>query len=97
MIVIASDAGSLRRVLEGKHIVAYDATEMALWEQGADGVPVFGHPEVPCIQGGGITLRFDDGTHLRVQTDQTPDGWGLLLEDDPPSIARLELMRLAAC
>ena len=93
MNVIASDAETLRRTLEGRAIVFYEAEEMALWERGPDGLPVFGHPQIPCVQCGSITIGFADDTCLRIQTNLSGYEWGLMVTDFCPVARQLEVDR----
>jgi len=94
MTVIAIDADAMQRALEGRTIVGYEATEMALWEQGPGGLPVFSHPEVPCVQCLSLMILFEDGTELRIQTNPYDVEWGLIIVGDvPPNERNLEIER----
>ena len=90
MNVVASDAEAVRRAFEGRTIVSYQAEEMALWERGPDGLPVFGHPRIPCVQCGSIVIGLEDGTGLRVQTNLSGHEWGLLVTGCSPDAGPVE-------
>jgi hypothetical protein len=93
MNVLASDAETLRRILEGRTIVSYEAEEMALWENGTDGLPVFDHPQIPCVQCGIVTIRFDDGAYLCILTNPFGYEWGLIATDYSADAGQLEVHR----
>ena len=84
----------MQRALEGRTIIGYEATEMALWEQGADGLPVFSHPEIPCVQCLSLMILFEDGTEFRIETNLYDPEWGLIIVGDVPADERnLEIER----
>jgi hypothetical protein len=93
MHVVASDAETLRRTLEGRAIVSYEADEMALWERGPDGLPVFADLQVPCVQCGSITIGFEDGTRLCIHTNLFGYEWGLIVTDFDRVASELEVHR----
>lgn len=60
---------------------------MAFVECGADGLPVFHHPAIPCLQVCPLQLDFDDGRVAKLVTYLDESGtWGLCLDDDVPSL-----------
>lgn len=93
MKVVAHEAEAVRRTLEGRGIVSYQADEMALWESGTDGLPVFGDPQVPCVQCGRITVRFEDGARLCVDTNLFGYEWGLMVTEHSPEADLIEIER----
>jgi hypothetical protein len=93
MHVVASEPETLRRTLEGRAIVFYEADEMSLWERGPDGLPVFDHPQVPCVQCGSITIGFEDDTRLTIHTNLFGYEWGLIVTDFDPVASELEVHR----
>ena len=53
------------------------AIEMAFFETGIDGHPVFETPDFPFIQANRLELSFTDGETLHVLTSQNDDTWCL--------------------
>ena len=93
MNFVVSDPEKLQRVLEGRTIIKYESDEMALWERGPGGLPVFSHPQVPCVQCGSVILGFDDGIDLCIQTNLNVDDWSLIVTDLPADYRNIQVHR----
>jgi hypothetical protein len=61
----------------GRRVESWIGVEMALRDEGPDGLPQFEDPEVPCLQLLGLMACLDDGGFLSVSTYQDNDTWGL--------------------
>ena len=72
----------LWRSLEGAVIYRWSGEEMALWESGPEGSPVFERGDFPFLQSGPLQIDCADRPALRVINVQNDDHFGLWLRDD---------------
>ena len=77
-------AGMAGQTLTGARMI-----EMALFEQGPDGVPRWTHPELPFRQAHLLDLVFGDSTVIRLRTHQNDDSWGLWPRQEPVALSGL--------
>ena len=68
------------RTIEGQTLVGVEIEEMALFEEGPNGFPLFEHPDFPFIQAQRISLAFQNGRMGFLRTQQNDDTFGIYFD-----------------
>lgn len=68
------------RSMEGQILVGVEIEEMAFFDEGPDGFPLFEHPDLPFVQAQLISLAFQDGRFGFLHTHQNDDTFGIYFD-----------------
>ncbi|MBL4813040.1 MAG: hypothetical protein JKX69_11970 [Rhodobacteraceae bacterium] len=63
-----------------RNLVGCRVVEMAFFETGLDGLPVFEHPDLPFIQAVELNLLLEGGAVVSIATNLATDQWSLMID-----------------